>query len=167
MRIRFLYPIFFVSIGLMVFLSACGKKDVKADAPTTMASQSPPPPVEPPPPVDEQNDLETVHFDYNSAILTSAAKRALKKNVAWLKEKANSKVTMKVEGHCDERGSDDYNLKLGGQRAEAVKHFLTSHGIRAKRVTVESFGKDKPIDPGHDEEAWAKNRRCAFRITSQ
>jgi peptidoglycan-associated lipoprotein len=160
---KILQSIFLVSLGLLV-LSSCAKKDVKTDAPMPMASQEAPPPALP---VDEQNDLETVHFDYDSAKLTSTAKKILHQNATWLKKKENSKVTIKVEGHCDERGSEEYNIKLGDKRAEAVKHYLVSHGIRSKRMTMESFGKDRPMDAGHDEEAWAKNRRCAFRILSK
>jgi peptidoglycan-associated lipoprotein len=148
------------------FLSSCGKKDVKAEAPVA-SMQMTPPPVEPAPPVDEKNDLVTVHFDVDKASLNSTAKKELKQNASWLRQKPHAKVTVKVEGHCDERGSAEYNLKLGEKRAEAVKHYLVSHGIRSKRLTVESLGKDRPLDPGHDEEAWAKNRRASFRLTGE
>ncbi len=165
LKFRIGFPVLITSLSLVMFTSSCGKKDVKTETPPEAVSASPP--TEAPAYTDEQNDLETVHFDYNSAALSSTAKKLLRKNVSWLKQKAHAKVTIKAEGNCDERGSEEFNMKLGNERAQAVKHYLVSHGIHGKRVAVESFGKDHPIDSGHDEEAWAKNRRCAFRITSQ
>ena len=74
---------------------------------------------------------------------------------------------MRIEGHCDERGSDEYNLALGEQRAQAAARYLTTLGISGERLSTISFGKEKPADPGHDENAWAKNRRDEFIITSR
>jgi peptidoglycan-associated lipoprotein len=72
-----------------------------------------------------------------------------------------------LEGHCDERGTVEYNLSLGEKRAKAVKDYLVGLGISADRLSIISYGKERPADPGHNEEAWAKNRRVEFRIISQ
>lgn len=104
--------------------------------------------------------LSTVHFDYDQASITAEAKRQLGENAAWIKK--NSEVTMQIEGHCDERGSIEYNLALGERRAKAVKAYLVSLGVDSKRLTVISFGKEKKISDGDSEEAHGKNRRANF-----
>ena len=73
-------------------------------------------------------------------------------------------VTVTIEGHCDERGTNEYNLALGDRRAESAKRFLTDLGISATRLTTVSYGEERPVDPRHNEEAWAKNRRAHFVI---
>ena len=81
--------------------------------------------------------------------------------------KSNPSVMVKIEGHCDERGTIEYNLSLGEKRAKAAKDFLIDLGIDAGRISTISYGKERPVDPGHNEAAWAKNRRAAFTVTSQ
>jgi peptidoglycan-associated lipoprotein len=109
--------------------------------------------------------LVTVYFDFNSAALRSDTKEALDKNVTFLK--ANTAVKVQVEGHCDERGSVQFNLALGEKRAKSVREYLTAQGIEASRVTTISFGKERPVTFGHDEEAWSKNRRANFVIVGK
>ena len=109
--------------------------------------------------------LKTVYFDYNSASLRGDAKTALKDNAEFLK--GNKSVEVQVEGHCDERGSVQYNIALGEKRAKAVKEYLTALGIASKRLTTISFGKERPVAFGHDEEAWGKNRRGNFVVTAK
>jgi peptidoglycan-associated lipoprotein len=92
-------------------------------------------------------------------------KAALNDNVSWLK--ANSRVKMTLEGHCDERGTSEYNLGLGERRAKAVKDYLVAAGIAADRVATISYGKERPFVLGHDESAWKWNRRGHFAITGQ
>lgn len=104
--------------------------------------------------------LNTVFFDYDSASLSAAEKTKLENNVAWMKSNSNAKIL--VEGHCDHRGSTEYNLSLGERRANAVKKMLTDLGIPASRLTTVSFGKEKPLVQGESEEAMAKNRRANF-----
>lgn len=106
------------------------------------------------------NGLSTVHFDYDSATLTSDTRRQLSENADWIKN--HPKITVQIEGHCDKRGSVEYNLALGERRAKAVKSYLTSLGIASKRMTVISYGTEKPIAQGDSEEAYAKNRRANF-----
>ena len=81
--------------------------------------------------------------------------------------KANSNKTLVIEGHCDERGTAEYNRSLGERRARAAREELVNLGVPASRITTVSFGKDKPADPGHDAAAWAKNRRCEFVLAGQ
>ncbi len=109
--------------------------------------------------------LQTVYFDYNSAALTSDSKSTLKANAEFLK--SNKAIEVQVEGHCDERGSVQYNIALGEKRAKAVKEYLTALGIAGKRLSTISFGKERPVGFGHDETAWGKNRRGNFVITAK
>jgi peptidoglycan-associated lipoprotein len=111
----------------------------------------------------EDSPLADIPFDYDSATVSAAAQDMLKQHAGWLKNKAAARVA--IEGHCDERGTAEYNLALGQQRARAVYDYLTSQGIPAARLSTVSFGKERPLDPGHDEKAWAKNRRVHFVVS--
>jgi len=106
------------------------------------------------------NGLHTVHFELDSSTLTGETKKELSENADWIK--ANPKVTVQIEGHCDSRGSVEYNLALGERRAKAVKNYLVSLGLDSKRMTIISYGEEKPIATGDTEEAYAKNRRANF-----
>ncbi len=104
--------------------------------------------------------LSTINFAYDSSVLDSKARGLLKANADWMK--ANGKVTIQVEGHCDSRGSVEYNLALGERRAKAVKDYLASLGVDSKRMNLLSYGKEKPLDTGDSEDAHVKNRRANF-----
>lgn len=104
--------------------------------------------------------LHTIHFAYDDSSLTEPSKVQLKENVDWIKKNPN--LDIQVEGHCDERGSTEYNLALGDRRAKSVKAYLVTMGIPAKRIRTVSYGKEKKIDNGDTEEAHAKNRRANF-----
>jgi peptidoglycan-associated lipoprotein len=105
--------------------------------------------------------LETVYFDFDKADLRQDARDVLSKNAEIiLKAMAGTKV--QIEGHCDERGSAEYNLALGEHRAKAVLKYLTTLGVKADRLSIISYGKEKPAVSGTDEPAWAKNRRAEF-----
>jgi len=104
--------------------------------------------------------LSTVHFDYNKYDLRADTKEKLTKNAEVIKNTPN--VLVQVEGHCDERGTQEYNLALGEKRALAVRDYLIKLGISGDRIVTVSYGKEKPADPGHNEAAWSKNRRCEF-----
>ncbi|PLY01474.1 MAG: peptidoglycan-associated lipoprotein [Desulfuromonas sp.] len=104
--------------------------------------------------------LQRIHFDFDSYVLTGSAKAALEDNAAHLKANPNKRV--QIEGHCDERGSDEYNLVLGEKRARATKAYLVTLGIDSRRLSVISFGEERPLDPSSTERAWAKNRRAEF-----
>ncbi len=105
---------------------------------------------------------EDVHFDFDSSELTAAAKALLKDKAAWLTENASAAVT--IEGHCDERGTTEYNLALGDRRSTAVKAYLVDLGIAASRMNTISYGEEKPVDTGKTELAWAMNRRAHFAV---
>jgi len=109
--------------------------------------------------------METVNFPYDSYVLTDSAKKKLNANGAILKDKSSLKI--QVEGHCDERGGIQYNLALGEKRAEAARKYLVDQGVEGDRITTISFGKERPLDKGHSEGAWSKNRRANFVITSR
>ena len=102
--------------------------------------------------------LKDVFFAYDRALLTDDAKRILNEDVGWLK--ANSQVQIAVEGHCDERGTAEYNLALGERRAKAVRDYLAAAGVDGSRIRTISYGKERPFAPGHDESAWRWNRRA-------
>ena len=103
-----------------------------------------------------------IHFDYDKAIVRGGDASVLDQKVSILQ--ANPALRIRISGHCDERGSDEYNLALGNRRATAAKQYLVSHGIDASRIETVSYGEERPADPGHNEEAWAKNRRDEFEI---
>lgn len=104
-----------------------------------------------------------VYFEYNSSIIREDARPQLETIAEWLKDRRN--VALMIEGHCDERGSKEYNLALGEQRALAVRRYLTGLGVDADRVYTVSYGEEKPKVDGHDDQAWSENRRAHFLIT--
>ena len=106
--------------------------------------------------------LETIHFDFDQYVLTATAKSTLVSNAGLLR--AAPAIKILVEGHCDERGSDEYNLALGEKRALATKDYLISLGVAADRMSVISYGEEMPIDSARTKEAWAKNRRANFKV---
>jgi peptidoglycan-associated lipoprotein len=104
--------------------------------------------------------FETVYFDFDKSDLRKDAREVLNKNAELIKSKSNAKI--QIEGHCDERGSAEYNLALGERRANSSLQYLVTLGVKADRLSVISYGKEKPAVKGSDEAAWAKNRRAEF-----
>jgi peptidoglycan-associated lipoprotein len=104
--------------------------------------------------------LTTVHFGYDKATLDSKAKSDIARNVEWMR--ANPNVRVQIEGHTDARGTIEYNVALGERRANAVKPYMVSLGIPAERLNTISYGKEKPLEMGDTEAAWARNRRANF-----
>ena len=105
---------------------------------------------------------EDIYFEFDKSTLTPAAQDNLLRKAEWLRE--NSDATVTIEGHCDERGTNEYNLALGDRRAESAKAFLIDLGIDASRLTTISYGEERPVDPRSTEEAWSKNRRDHFVV---
>lgn len=105
---------------------------------------------------------EDIHFAFDSFFLDAEAERILAQKAAWLQ--SNGDASVQIEGHCDERGTSAYNLALGERRANAVQEYLTVLGIAADRLSTISYGEEQPLDPGHDEAAWSRNRRAHFVI---
>lgn len=130
-------------------------------APPPAETTAPPPDNTPTPPAEQPKlALQDAFFDFDAATLRQDAKTALENDGKFMEQ--NSNVNVVVEGHCDERGSVEYNLALGEKRARAAKDYLVSYGIPANRITTISYGKERPFDTGHDENAWAQNRRAHF-----
>src|SRR6266850_2132861 len=103
-----------------------------------------------------------IHFDYDKANIRPDDAGTLDQKVAILQ--ANPELRIRIGGHCDERGSDEYNLALGNRRAQAAKQYLVSHGIDGSRIETQSWGEERPLVDGHDETAWSQNRRDEFEI---
>ncbi len=185
-----------IAIVLLSSVIACGKKPPAVAAPpppppnvfpgavATPQTVPTPPPMPPDPPimsagditsrpadsrsVDEINKnspLKPAMFAYDSDAIDEAARRALTDNAEVLK--ANTTWVITIEGHCDERGTPEYNLALGDRRALAAKSYLVSLGIGADRLKTVSYGKEFPFDPGHDEDSWSQNRRAHFMLTAK
>ena len=112
-----------------------------------------------------ESDFMIVYFDLDKYNLVATAKTALENNAQVLKDNPN--VMVKVEGHCDERGTVEYNLSLGEKRAKAAMDYMIDLGVSSSRLDMVSYGKERPVDNGHNEAAWSKNRRAAFIVISQ
>lgn len=169
-------------VALPLALGACKKK--KPDVVAVPPTQAPPtstPVINPPstPPAAPRDNgpsveaitatvraviLETVYFEYDSDAIRADAQAMLEKKVPLLN--ANPAVKLQIAGHCDNRGTDEYNLALGRRRAEQVKRFLTDRGIDASRIETISFGAERPAVQGETEDAWSRNRRDEFQITT-
>jgi peptidoglycan-associated lipoprotein len=145
-------------------------------APPNRPPDAPPVPMEPggiradpfatmtPDEINEQSPLKPAFFRYDSDELDDVARQVLTENTQVLRQQPTWVVT--IEGHCDERGTPEYNLALGDRRALAAKTFLVSLGVPADRIRTVSYGKEFPFDPGHDEGAWSRNRRAQFVVVS-
>ena len=149
--------------GLM-FTVSCQKKVVAVEKPAPAPVEKKEEVVVVPPPakMDDYIMQEDIFFEFDKATLTPSSQDNLMKKAEWLR--ANPDATVTIEGHCDERGTNEYNLALGERRAESAKNFLVDLGIAPSRLTTISYGEERPIDPQHSEEAWAKNRRDHFVI---
>jgi peptidoglycan-associated lipoprotein len=171
-------------LGLVLFMgSSCAKKQVQVSEPAKPAEVKPEPaPAAKPAGEDEAAkaarlraekeaelikalkafESEKIYFDFDKYELKPEAKAVLKKKAEWLL--ANTKYNLRIEGHCDERGTNEYNLALGERRANAAKEFLTASGVPAARISTISYGEERPAAQGSNEEAWAKNRRDEFKL---
>ncbi len=109
---------------------------------------------------EDKKKLKNIYFDFDSARLTEKARDILAENARWMKNNPGKDIV--IEGHCDERGTKEYNLALGDKRAEAAKEYLVSLGVSPDRFKTISYGEELPVADGHNEEAWSKNRRCHF-----
>lgn len=107
-------------------------------------------------------DISIIYFDYDQSDLKAETLKNLEKKAEWLKNHPGT--VLGIEGHCDERGTNEYNIALGDSRANAAKSYLSSLGIPADKIHTISYGEERPADPGHSEGAWAKNRRAEFYL---
>jgi len=169
------YHLALIGIGALL-MAGCAKKP-----PVTPPPEPTPPKVEAPAPVVETPKVDEdalrrqriqariaetfkpIYFDYDQSSLTAEGKRIATAIGDLMKEVPE--ITARVEGHADERGTNEYNLALGERRAKAVQDYLTSYGVKSGRLTILSYGEEKPAVDGSDESAWAKNRRDEFTTT--
>jgi peptidoglycan-associated lipoprotein len=107
-------------------------------------------------------NIQNIYFDYDKSSIRPDAREILKANTELFTK--NSAATIVVQGHCDERGTAEYNMALGERRAQAAKQYLVNLGLKASRIETISYGEERPLDPGHDEKAWAQNRRAQFLL---
>lgn len=189
-RVRRLASVLGLCLILAVVVAGCHKK-VPAPAPAPppppapTAPVTPPPPPAPPPPapapaqrplteaeifaaktLDQLTaELDDVYFDLDKSEIREDAKGRLQKDADWMKKWTTTQVS--VEGHCDSRGSAEYNLALGSRRANAVKEYLTNLGVAAGRLTVVSKGKEQPVCAEQTESCWQQNRRGHFVVTAK
>ena len=112
--------------------------------------------------INAEKPIQMIHFDFDKFFIRDDAKPVLEANSVWLKKWTSVKVL--IEGHCDERGTEEYNLALGEKRARSTFDYLVSLGISQDRLKIISYGKSQPIDPGHNEISWERNRRAQFTI---
>jgi peptidoglycan-associated lipoprotein len=162
-----------LALSALMLFYGCGKKaqpveevkpaeETKTEEPTETKPETPP---EPEIKKLSEADFKVVYFDFDKYNLVDSAKRALDYNAQLLKD--NPSVIVQIEGHCDERGTVEYNISLGEKRAMSAKTYLINLGIDANRLQTISYGKERPVAFGHDEISWAKNRRDEFVIVSQ
>jgi peptidoglycan-associated lipoprotein len=155
-----------VALAAAIAVGGCSKKQAAppAAAPPPAEQPATPPPSETPAEVPQPETApvaitwQDAFFDYDSADLRDEARAALDADARLLRDHPEARLV--VEGHCDERGTSEYNLALGERRAGAARDYLVAAGIDAGRLEIVSFGKERPFDPGHDEAAWAQNRRA-------
>jgi len=172
------YILILVSLFLFTYLIGCGKKPALKPAveppkteTETKTGETTPEPVQDEDVMSESGDLDTkvelgrIHFEFDKYRLTDEAKEVLADNARVLKN--NSKVRILIEGHCDERGTVEYNLALGERRAQAARSYLIELGVPESRISIISYGKERPLEYGQNESTWAKNRRDEFVIVMQ
>ncbi len=114
---------------------------------------------------EQRGYLQDAFYAFDEATLSADAQTALTTSASWLKK--NLQYNLLIEGHCDERGTEQYNLALGDRRANSAKEYMAALGVDASRIRTVSYGEERPFDPGHDEAAWAKNRRAHLVIVGK
>jgi peptidoglycan-associated lipoprotein len=138
-----------------------------AAAPAPAPPAPPPAPAPRPAPKEFQANaaLKAIHFNFDKSDIRAEDAKILDASLAWLK--ANPTNLLLIEGHCDERGTSDYNLALGDRRAKAAMAYLVARGVRADRISVVSYGEERPVCTDHNEKCWAENRRAQFLVKEQ
>ena len=179
MKPRRIVPIVLLA-GLMFSVTACSKTIMQEPAPVAqepVAQVAPAPPAPEPAPEptpvpqafdQSKNDralflYDHVYFDFDSAVLRPDTRQLLALKVQWLQNNPDV-MSVFIEGYCDERGTEAYNLALGARRAQVVKNYLVQMGITSQKLISKGLGEENPLDTRHTEEAWAKNRRVSFVI---
>jgi len=130
--------------------------------PPPPATAAPAPAPAPPKEFQPNDNVKTINFDFDKSVIRPGDAKILDANAAWLKQ--NSNQLLLIEGHTDERGTNEYNLALGDRRAKATMNYLVAQGISADRITIVSYGEERPLCTEHNEACWAKNRRAQFLV---
>ena len=166
-----------VALILTFLFVGCAKEEPPpptAEVQPRPAAPPPPPPAPAPTPLPgpsisqqafQEFQNQDIYFDFDKYDLRTDARTTLDRKASFLNQ--NSSIRVQVEGHCDERGTNEYNMALGERRANAAKQYLTTAGISAGRLSTISYGEERPLDSGHTEAAWARNRRAHFVVTGQ
>jgi peptidoglycan-associated lipoprotein len=172
-----------MSIAMATLVAACGSQEVKKDVPvsdqsstttqpsqtgqTSTATPTTQPTITANPLTDPKNILSkrSVYFDFDSNVVKDEYKGLVQAHAKYMVDKKDARI--RIEGNCDERGSREYNLALGQRRAEAVKKVMTVLGVQEGRIETVSFGEEKPAATGHDEAAWAQNRRSDIKYAGE
>ena len=168
-----------LALGLAISvagLNGCAAKKKIAEEP--VKKEEPKPPRKPAPPavvprapekkeevVPRDLSFTTIYFDFDKSNIRSDQRDAINRNAQLMSKYKTVKI--RLEGHCDERGTEEYNMALGQRRADSIIRYLTDYGISNSRITTTSYGEMRPVDPGHNEAAWSKNRRCEIIITDK
>ncbi len=183
-RASFMWMVLVAACVSLLFLTSCAKKQVgvgeaEVKEPTVAAEEKAPVTDEAAAERERQRQAElealrkkqaeidafeslNIYFDFDKSEIKPEAQITLKGKARWLKD--NPEYSVRIEGHCDERGTNEYNLALGERRAKAAADFLTSLGISPDRIRTISYGEERPADPRSNEEAWARNRRDEFKL---
>jgi len=148
-----------VVFGLTLFSGCAEKKAVVTDGEQSAATQEQTGKAE----ATAEASLQDINFDYDKSNIRPDARVIMKANAEILLKNKTSDITL--EGHCDERGTSEYNMALGERRAQEAKKYLVNLGVDAAKMKTISYGEERPLDPGQDEDAWAKNRRVHFVVT--
>ncbi|MFW2330947.1 MAG: peptidoglycan-associated lipoprotein Pal [Nitrospinota bacterium] len=146
-----------------VFFGACASTQVEVEDDANVVSGGDDPNARPLEFPDKSTVLATIYFDFDSSTLSQESRDLLANHSNWLRE--NPFAQLQIEGHCDERGTEEYNLALGERRANTVKDYLASLGVGSERIFTISYGEELPAATGSDSAAWAKNRRAQFSVT--
>ena len=159
-----------LAVFLLAMTGCAGKKKTAEPVKEETIAPPPPPPVQPAPPVEKEEktvprkiSFTTIYFDFDKYNIREDQRRALEGNASVLAREKTVKIML--EGHCDERGTEEYNMGLGQRRADSVQSYLINYGISPSRISTISYGEMRPVDPGHDEKSWTKNRRCEFILS--
>ncbi|HNU72318.1 MAG TPA: peptidoglycan-associated lipoprotein Pal [Thermodesulfobacteriota bacterium] len=169
-RVIGLLSIAVMVLGMAAGCACWGKKEMPTEevaaAPAPVEAAPAPAPVKEVPLTEQAiaaGALQTIYFDFDKSSLDASDTEKLDLTAKWLSQ--NAGVGLVVEGHCDERGTNEYNMALGERRANSAKAYLVSLGIANDKISTISYGEERPADPGHDEAAWAKNRRDEFKLS--
>ncbi len=172
MKLRTLRRTLLVMLATALVLAGCAKKKGPEPPPAPPVVEKPEPPPTPPVPAPKEEappapqvtaqDFQPVFFDFDSYALREDGRAALDRDAKLLRD--NSSLQITIEGHCDERGTVEYNQALGEKRAMAAREYLVAAGTSASRIQIRSYGKERPFADGHDEESWQQNRRAHFAL---